>query len=97
MKKFKGFDELRRFKPKEQYPGYPGMIPISYSYRNRQLRRIAQLIAVMAYYDFNDEEMIRAIKHSMVLLDAEKFKLNWKQSEKDHGIQELYDKYMVMR
>lgn len=93
----KYFYELRGFEPKEQYPGYPGMIPISYSYRNRQLRLIAQLIATMAYSNFNDDEMIRVIKYSMVLLDAEKHQLNWKQAREDCGIKELLDKYLYKK
>ena len=39
------------------------------------------------------EEIARAVKHSMVIIDAEKHHLDWRQSAKDNGVAELYKKY----
>ena len=36
---------------------------------------------------------MRAIKHGMVILDADKHHLDWRKSAEDFGIQELYQKY----
>ena len=40
-------------------------------------------------------ELARAVKHSMVIIDAEKHGLDWKRSEKENGIRELREKYQV--
>ena len=36
---------------------------------------------------------MRAVRHGMVVLDADKHRLNWKWSAEEHGIPELYQKY----
>ena len=41
----------------------------------------------------SDEEMARAVKHSMVVIDAEKHKLDYKRSEVENNIRALKDKY----
>ena len=43
----------------------------------------------------SDEEIARAVKHSMVVIDAEKHKLDYKRSEIDNNIQALKDKYQI--
>ena len=91
MSKF--LKELQKFDPKESYPGYPGMTPISHTNHRKQIGTIAYLMAIIAASG-SEEELARAIKHSMVLIDAEKHRLNWKQSEKDNGIKDLINKYM---
>lgn len=42
-----------------------------------------------------DDELARAVKHSMVVIDAEKHKLDYKRSEVENNIQALKDKYQV--
>lgn len=39
------------------------------------------------------DELARAVRHSMVVIDAEKHKLDYKQSEIDNGISSLKKKY----
>ena len=39
------------------------------------------------------EELARAVRHSMVVIDAEKHKLDYKQSEMDNNIAALHEKY----
>lgn len=41
-----------------------------------------------------EDELARAVRHSMVVIDAPKHKLDWRQSEKDNRIKELKKKYM---
>ena len=41
----------------------------------------------------NMEEIARAVKHSMVVIDAEKHHLDWRRSALDNGIAELKEKY----
>ena len=43
----------------------------------------------------SDEEIARAVKHSMVVIDAEKHKLDYKRSEVDNNIQALKNKYQI--
>lgn len=87
-------EALKNFEPKVLYPGYPGMVPITYRNQKKKIRMIGYLIPAMVHNGATENELIRAIKHSMVLLDAEKYGLNWEQSEKDHGIKELINKYL---
>lgn len=42
-----------------------------------------------------DEELARAVKHSMVVIDAEKHKLDYKRSEVENNISALKQKYQV--
>jgi hypothetical protein len=59
----------------------------------REMGVISNLITDMTLRGATEEELVRAVKHSMVVIDAEKHKLNFKQSEKDNGIAELKQKY----
>lgn len=58
-----------------------------------EMGRISNLITDMNLMGASDEEMIRAVKHSMVVIDAEKHHLDYKQSESDNGIEQLHEKY----
>jgi hypothetical protein len=40
-----------------------------------------------------NEEISRAVRHSMVVIDAEKHKLDWRRSARDNGISQLMKKY----
>ena len=54
---------------------------------------VTNLITDMHVQGASTEEITRAVKHSMVIIDSEKHKLNWKLSEKVNGIEELKKKY----
>lgn len=41
------------------------------------------------------EELSRAVRYSMVVIDAQKHDLNWKQAKKDYQIDELKKKYQM--
>ena len=62
--------------------------------RRRGLSGISWLIATMATRGATDVELGRAIRYSMVVLDAEKLNLNWKQAKADEGIDILVEKYV---
>lgn len=59
----------------------------------KQMGVVSNLITDMTIKGADTSELARAVKHSMVVIDAEKHKLDWKQSEKDNGIAELKAKY----
>lgn len=54
-----------------------------------EMGNISNLITDMTIKGANHDQIARAIKHSMVVIDSEKHSLNWKQSEIDNGIREL--------
>ena len=83
--------ELEGFDPKMAYPERPGMKYM----RNTQteMGKISNLITDMTLLGASDAELARAVRHSMVVIDAEKHKLNYKQSEIDNGIASLKKKY----
>ena len=58
-----------------------------------QMGIISNLITDMTLGGASPEELARAVKHSMVVIDAEKHKLNYKQSEVDNNIAALHTKY----
>ena len=54
---------------------------------------ISNLITDMTLGGASSSELARAVKHSMVVIDAEKHKLDYKASEIDNGIKALHEKY----
>jgi predicted DNA-binding protein (UPF0251 family) len=61
--------------------------------KGREMGDISNLITDMTIRQASREQLARAVKHSMVVIDAEKHELNWKQSAKDHGIAALKQEY----
>jgi DNA-binding CsgD family transcriptional regulator len=58
-----------------------------------QMGVVSNLITDMTIRGANDAELARAVRHSMVVIDAEKHGLNYKQSAMDNGISQLMQKY----
>lgn len=63
--------------------------------RNTQteMGKVSNLITDMTLKGATPDELARAVRHSMVVIDAEKHKLDYKQSEIDNGIASLKKKY----
>jgi hypothetical protein len=61
--------------------------------KQQQMGSISNLITDMTIKGAPLDEIARAVKHSMVVIDAEKHNLNYKQSEIDNGISELKARY----
>lgn len=85
----KYFEGLKGFDPQEAYPGYEGMKKMDKKTRGKQMGIVSNLITDMTLKEAPEEHLVRAIRHSMVVIDAEKHGLNWKQSEVDNNIDEL--------
>ena len=62
-----------------------------------QMGIISNLITDMTLAGANDDELAAAVRHSMVVIDAEKHKLNYKQSEIDNNIAALHERYQGKR
>lgn len=87
----KQLDDLVGFDPKVEYPG----TDISKRMKNTQneMGKISNLITDMTVAGAPEQELARAVKHSMVVIDAEKHGLDYQRSFKENGIAELKDKY----
>ena len=59
----------------------------------QEMGRISNLITDMTLKGAPNEDLVRAVKHSMVVIDAEKHKLDYKQSERDNNIAQLKKDY----
>lgn len=66
---------------------------ISEQYKQKQMGVVSNLITDMTLKNATEEELARAVRHSMVVIDAEKHKLDYKASEEENGIAALKDKY----
>lgn len=88
--------DLEGFDPKTEYSteGKTGVKLLSKgAATQRQMGEISNLITDMTLKGATEDELARAVKHSMVVIDAAKHKLDYRQSEKDNGIAELKKKY----
>lgn len=58
-----------------------------------EMGKISNLITDMTIMGANSDEIVRAVKYSMVVIDAEKHHYDWRQCKKDNNIAELYRNY----
>lgn len=84
---------LKGFDAKAQYPAYPGMKVMTAQVKQKEMGLISNLITDMTIQKAPPSELARAVRHSMVVIDGEKHKLNWKQSAEDNNIRQLNEKY----
>ena len=96
IKTMKSLKALENFDPKEAYPGTPGM-RAGWKKASRtertQMGEISNLITDMTLKGATPDELARAVKHSMVIIDTGKHGLNWHQSEIDNNIADLKERY----
>lgn len=91
------------FDPKASYPGkdskgnpLPGVKLITKQQTSDQeMGKITNLITDMTLQDAPDDEIVRAVKHSMVVIDAKKHGLDYKRSFEENGIAALKKKYQL--
>jgi DNA-binding CsgD family transcriptional regulator len=98
-----GLDGLKDFdtkifkKPKDAIPTGPkkmedGSVGDGFN-KQREMGRITNLITDMTLHAASTEEITRADKYSMVVIDAEKHNLDWRKAEKEFdiaGLRKLY-------
>lgn len=60
-----------------------------------EMGRISNLITDMTLKGATQPEIAKAVRHSMVVIDAEKHKLDYKQSERDNDIAALKKRYQA--
>lgn len=90
---------LEGFDPKTAYAvpeGNPNNVRIMKKEdKQKEMGIISNLITDMTLRGADEKELARAVKHSMVVIDAEKHKLDYKRSERENGIQELKQKWQI--
>lgn len=89
----KPLDALKDFDPKIEYKGYPGMKVITPEYKQKQMGVVSNLITDMTLQGAPTDEIARAVKHSMCVIDAEKHGLDYQRSYRENGIKELQQQY----
>lgn len=99
--------QLENFDPKSSYPAYEGMVKVGPNRvpkkegdepqdgfrKGREMGDVSNLITDMTIKGADEAELARAVKYSMVVIDAEKHNLNWKLAYQDCNIAELKKKY----
>jgi DNA-binding CsgD family transcriptional regulator len=83
----KGFDPKLEYGP-ETYKGREVQL-MSKGYTQKQMGVISNLITDMTLAGASDDKLARAVRHSMVVIDAHKHKLDYKKSEVDNNIAAL--------
>jgi len=90
---------LQNFDMDAEYgPDSPGSVGRNYKrmsegYKQQQMGVVSNLITDMTLRGANEAELARAVRHSMVVIDAVKHDLDYKRSEKENGIAELKRSY----
>lgn len=79
---------LEGFDPKLEYGGKPKGSFRVMSEKQKQIEMgvVSNLITDMTLKGANEKDIAKAVRHSMVVIDAVKHELDWKQSEKDNDI-----------
>ena len=93
LKGLKDFDPKGSYGP-DTYKGKTVKLMTKANTEN-EMGRISNLITDMTLKGATEDELARAVRHSMVVIDAAKHKLNYKQSEKDNDIVALKKKYQA--
>lgn len=87
LKELNGFDS-KQYKHDGDYPRMK-----KGAQTQQEMGEISNLITDMTVGGASSEELARAVKHSMVVIDAAKHGLDYRQSYIDNGIKELKDTY----
>lgn len=93
IKTAKALKGLQGFDPRSEYKKYDGMKVMDARTKGREMGDISNLITDMTIKGASLSEITRAVKHSMVVIDAEKHELNWKLSAEQNGIRQLKETY----
>lgn len=91
LKGLEGFDPKTEYGPDTYEKGKITLMTKANT--QKQMGVISNLITDMTLAGATQDELAAAVRHSMVVIDAEKHKLNFKQSEIDNNIAALHKKY----
>lgn len=85
--------ELEGFDPSAEYPLPEGKKPMSEAYKQKQMGIVSNLITDMTIKGAPPEEIAEVTKHSMVVIDAVKHKLDYKRSAEENHIAYYHERY----
>lgn len=88
--------ELKDFNPSLAYPAYEGMPrvgPKTGFHKQQEMGKVSNLITDMTVQMAPTKDIVKAVKHSMVVIDAEKHNLDWKRSARENDISGLKKEY----
>ena len=84
---------LIEFDTKAAYPRYEGMPKMTMQQKETEMGKASNLITDMTIKRATNDEITRAVKYSMVVIDAEKHDLNYKLAFEEMNIPDLKRKY----
>jgi predicted transcriptional regulator len=84
-------ESLKGFDPVAAYPGYPGMKVMGNT--QTAMGSISNLITDMSIKGASQDKIARAVRHSMVVIDAEKKELDYRKSYSDNNIKALKQEF----
>lgn len=90
LKGLEGFDPKEKYGPDSTTQSYKRM---GKTQTQTEMGRISNLITDMTLKGATEDELARAVRHSMVVIDAEKHNLDYRRSESENGIPALRKKY----
>lgn len=93
VKSTPALEGLKGFDGKKRYPKYEGMKVMTERQTQLEMGDVSNLITDMTIKGANTHEIAAAVRHSMVVIDARKHELNYKQSAIDNNIASLKKKY----
>ena len=93
LKGLENFDPTESYKIDRSKISQEAMPTIKPKTKQMKMGDISNLITDMTIKGANQDEIARAVRHSMVVIDAEKHDLNYKQSFIDNGIASLKKRY----
>lgn len=91
LKSVRPLDGLKNFDPQDSYK-----LPEGQKFtgnKQQEMGKISNLITDMSVKKASSEELAAAVRHSMVVIDAEKHNLDIKRSALDNNIAHLREKY----
>lgn len=93
LKSTPALERLKGFDAKAEYPAYEGMPKMTPRAKQQQMGLVSNLITDMTIQKASTDELARAVRHSMVVIDAEKHNLDYRRSARENGILALQKKY----
>ena len=94
----KAVESLKSFDTKAEFPERPGMESMGKKggqKEHTEMGKASNLITDMTLQNAPIEELVRATKYSMVVIDAAKHKLDYKAAYKAYGIRDLEKTYQM--
>ena len=97
IKTSRSLKELKNFDTNKYYSPDPKVLTRdakgNWPEKQRKMGEVSNLITDMTLKGASQSEIARAVKHSMVVIDAEKHNLDYKRSERENDIPSLKKKY----